>query len=117
MRIGTVRTEEARVFDSEAGYHQFHAAETQEPFGSFEIYWHQPANPPVWSDDDENSEPAGWYWRAGFNGGLPDGEPSGPFASSRQALEDADEWSPEFDPDWNVKTVKDDDDDCSLQAG
>ena len=40
---------------------------------------------------------AGWYWVAGFPGCLWDGEPSGPFATSRDAREDADEWVPEFD--------------------
>jgi hypothetical protein len=34
MIIGTVRPEEARVFDQYAGYHSFHAEETQEPYGS-----------------------------------------------------------------------------------
>lgn len=85
MIIGTVRPEEAKVFDQYAGYHQFHAEETQEPYGSFEIvFWDEPTNR------------AGWYWWACFPGCLPDGEPSGPFASSRQALQDADEWNPEF---------------------
>lgn len=93
MKIGTVRPEEARIFDQYADYHQFHAAETQEPYGSFEIFWHDGRRQ---SEDDEPL-PAGWYWHACFPGCIPDGEPSGPFASSRQALEDADEWHPEFD--------------------
>lgn len=32
---------------------------------------------------------AGWYWHACFPGCLPDGEPSGPFASEAEALADA----------------------------
>lgn len=101
MIIGTVRPEEARVSDQYAGYHQFHMEETQEPYGSFEIFWHNGPNKFA-AHVDEDGElveelPAGWYWHACFPGCLPDGEPSGPFASSRQALEDADPWHPEFD--------------------
>lgn len=81
MIIGTVRAEETSVHDTHEGYHPFHMEETQEPHGSFEIF-HQTR---------------GWYWAAGFPGCLHDGEPSGPFATSRQALEDADGWDPEFD--------------------
>jgi hypothetical protein len=104
MKIGTVRTEEARVYDSHAGYHQFHAPETQEPFGSFEVFWHDPTirvlrwvERDALLDDWRESEPAGWYWAAGFPGCLFDGEPSGPFAYSYQAHQDADEWSPDYD--------------------
>lgn len=95
MRIGTVRPEEARIFDSHAGFHQFHSEETQEPYGSFEIFWGDKAK----DDDGELIWPngEGWYWWACHPGCMPDGEVSGPFASSRQALEDADEWNPEFD--------------------
>ena len=32
--------------------------------------------------------PKGWYWQACFPGCLPDGEPSGPFDSEREAIED-----------------------------
>ena len=86
MIIGTVRPEEARVFDSHAGFHKFHADETQEAYGSFEVFWFESVhvNP-------------GWYWAAGFEGCLYDSEPCGPFASSQQAHEDADEWAPEYD--------------------
>lgn len=31
----------------------------------------------------------GWYWQAGFPGCMPDGEPSGPFASEKDAIDDA----------------------------
>lgn len=78
MKIGTVRLEEAKVFDSEAGYHRFHAEDGSE-FGSFEIFWAE-----------------GWYWHACFPGCMPDGDASGPFASSRQAMYDADEFHPDY---------------------
>jgi hypothetical protein len=93
MRIGTVRPEEAKVFDQFAGYHSFHAEESQEPCGSFHIFWQE------FEPESEDSEEiaAGWYWQSGFPGCLPDGDAMGPFASSRAALEDADEWNPEFD--------------------
>jgi hypothetical protein len=32
---------------------------------------------------------AGWYWWACFPGCLPDGDPSGPFATEAEALADA----------------------------
>jgi len=104
MIIGTVRPEEARVFDSCEGYHQFHAEKTQEPYGSFEVFWHdgghmveQDPDDSMPLDDWRDAEAAGWYWQACSPGCLPDGEPSGPFASSRQAHQDADEWSPDYD--------------------
>ena len=88
MIIGTVRIEEARVYDSHSGFHQFHADETQEPHCSFEVFWFESVH----------VEP-GWYWAAGFPGCLYDSEPTGPFAYSQQAHEDADEWAPEYDED------------------
>lgn len=77
MRIGTVRLEEAVVFDSHNGYHQFEDGETREPYSSFEIFW----------------EPGkGWFWWACFPGCIPNSEePNGPFASSSQAYYDAQE--------------------------
>ena len=99
MHIGTVRPEEARVFDSMEGFHKFHAKETQEPYGSFEVFWIDP-NDHDWRADPEYDEPvkAGWYWWSCFPRCLPDcEEPNGPFASSRQAHQDADEWSPDYD--------------------
>lgn len=95
MIIGTVRPEEARVFDSEAGYHQFHN-EDGTSYGSFEVFWHDGTS---MADDEYTTEephdPAGWYWRACFPGCLPDGEPFGPFANSRDAMYDADEYHPD----------------------
>jgi len=96
MRIGTVRPEEAKVYDSHAGYHRFHTDNAyeygpQEPYGSFEVFWEDGTN-----DFGDGPVPGGWYWAAGFPGCLYDGEPSGPFAYSQQAHEDADEWAPEY---------------------
>lgn len=100
MIIGTVRIEEARVYDSHAGYHQFHTAETQEPYGSFEVFWDDAdASYGIERNFDADGEPVrpGWYWWACSPGCIPDGEPAGPFAYSQQAHQDADEWSPEYD--------------------
>ena len=93
MRIGTVRAEEAKVFDDYAGYHSFHD-EDGETYGRFEVFWHEP---------DLNSEydccfwgKPGWYWWSCFEGCLPDSEPVGPFSTSLRAMCDADEFHPEF---------------------
>lgn len=86
MRIGTMRAEEAKVFDSDAGYHPFHN-ETGETYGSFEVYWSDGEQ-----DEDGSISGAGWYWIAQFPGCMPDGEASGPFATSTKARIDADEF-------------------------
>ena len=89
MIIGTVRPEEAKVFDSEAGFHRFLADDGSE-YGSFEVYWHTEDKDAHDDDDAELCELAsGWYWRSCFPGCLPDGEPNGPYARSRLAYEDA----------------------------
>jgi hypothetical protein len=36
---------------------------------------------------------AGWYWWACFPGCLPDGEPSGPFDTMQEAIDDARSYS------------------------
>jgi hypothetical protein len=97
MKIGTIRIEEARAYDSHAGHHQFHAPETQEPLGSFKVLWHdgdhmveRDGTDTMPLDDWREPEPAGWYWVEGPYA-------SGPFAYSYQAHQDADEWSPEYD--------------------
>ena len=95
MIIGTVRIEESKVYDSHGGYHQFHTDLTQKPFGSFEVFW-DPCDFPVFYDADGAPVKPGWYWWACFPGCIPDGEPCGPYASSQQAHEDADEWAPEY---------------------
>lgn len=95
--IGTVRIEEARTYDSEAGFHQF-KDESGEEYGSFEVFWSngeltpedQACEPDALADMTEEEWLApGWYWVACFPGCLPDGEPTGPFAYSQQAKADA----------------------------
>ena len=97
MIIGARRPEEARIFDSFQGYHSFHAEETQEPYGSLEVFFFDPLPKSACVEEVWETFDPGWYWHACFPGCLPDGEMSGPFGSSRDALEDADEWNPEFD--------------------
>jgi|TARA_R110000751_G_scaffold254443_1_gene353917 hypothetical protein len=105
MIIGTVRQEEAQAYDSHAGYHSFHAEETQEEHGSFEVFFMSAieikechADTAYSNVDWDNTFNPGWYWVACYPGYLPDSEsPNGPFAYSQQAHEDADEWSPEYD--------------------
>lgn len=97
MIIGTVRIEEARVYDSHEGFHQFHTEETQEPYGSFEVFWSDEHDLENTCDDEGNEYRPGWYWWPCSPGCLPDSDPIGPFAYSSQAHEDADEWSPEYD--------------------
>jgi len=101
MIIGSRRAEEARAHDSQSGYHTF-TSEAGESYGSFEVFWHNGGHmiepdegDDMPLDDWRDPEPAGWYWIAGFPGCMPDSEtPSGPFSSSREAREDADEnWS------------------------
>jgi hypothetical protein len=103
MIIGTIRPEEAHVLDSHEGYHYFHVAESQEAYGSFEVFWVPLQITNVYStdyddddDDDDQGEP-GWYWWSCRAGCLPDGHRTGPFGSSQKAHEDADEWSPAYD--------------------
>lgn len=93
MIIGTVQVDEARVFDSHEGYHVFHTEETQIEYGSFCVFW----------DDDTCgiANGPGWYWWACFPGCLPDSpDAAGPFATSRAAHKHADEWSPEYDAEF-----------------
>lgn len=96
MIIGTLRPEDARVFNSEEGYHSFHNEEG-ESYGAFEVFWHHGGHMVDPDEDDDmplddwrEAEKAGWYWHACFPGCIPDGDPSGPFASSREARADAD---------------------------
>lgn len=77
MIIGTVRPEEAKVFDSHGGFHRWPWS------GSFEVFWHDRENMETWR------LPSGWYWWACQPGCLPDGEPHGPFARSYLAFCDA----------------------------
>lgn len=98
MRIGTVRAGETAVFGDFRGYHRFHMEETQEPYGSFEVF-HADDYPPSQPGDEALKD--GWYWWACSAGCLPHSDPIGPFATSRQALQDADIWNPEFDDDYD----------------
>ena len=103
MIIGTVRLEEAIVFDSKQGYHSFTDHESKEPYGSFEVFWHggevidsmgyffAPSDYTQPLDTALSIETSGWYWWSCFAGCLPDGEKVGPFASSEQAYNDANE--------------------------
>ena len=120
MHIGTVRPEEARIFDSHEGYHQFHsdtiatALGCSATYGSFEIYfqWERETvdSEEYWWPEEAHLEREfaqcefvpGWYWRPCFPGCLPDGDPVGPFATSRHAHQHADEWSPEYEDDWGI---------------
>ena len=96
MIIGTVRLEEAIVFNDKQGFHSFTdnsfetGLATVEPYGSFEVFWFDA------EDEDidaymENKASSGWFWWSCFAGCLPDGEKIGPFASSEQAYNDANE--------------------------
>lgn len=89
MIIGAARAEECRVHDTHQGFHTFHKEETQEPYGSFEVFWDD-------GDISVRSEP-GWYWWTRLPGVDPEDEATGPFSTSRNAREDADPWAPEFD--------------------
>lgn len=99
MRVGTVRPEEARVFDSEAGYHHFHN-EDGTTYGSYEVFWDDAdvsehgGDARNYDGDGEPIKP-GWYWWACSPGCLPDGEAHGPFATSTRAMYDADEYHPD----------------------
>lgn len=96
MIIGTVRKEEAIVFDSKQGYHSFTDTSfetglaTVEPYGSFEVFWYDAEDEDIESYM-ENKASTGWYWWACFPGCMPDSEKVGPFASSQQAYDDANE--------------------------
>lgn len=103
MKIGTMRVEEAKVFNSHEGYHRFHDEHNCE-FGSFEVYWQDEV-----CDTDRHETrgtnlcdvnvciiAGGWYWASGFPGCLYDGDPVGPFATGLDALCDADEWHPDY---------------------
>jgi hypothetical protein len=62
-----------------SGYHPF-CDDAGSEHGSFEVFY--------FADNGED-ESAGWYWHACFPGCIPDGDPSGPFVTSREAYDDA----------------------------
>lgn len=74
------------------GYHRFGRKPHQS--GSFFVGWYDKGevvvSNPGWTDEPLD---AGWYWVAQFPGCMPDGEPSGPFDTSKQAYDDAQEYS------------------------
>ena len=66
--------------------------------GSFEVYEmdqqdcdEQNAEMAEFGYDKDDYFQPGWYWRACFPGCLPDGDPSGPFDSEEEAIQDAQE--------------------------
>lgn len=61
--------------DCKCGFHRF-----KPDLGLFEVFW---------TDGDSADFAEGFYWWACFPGCLPDGEPVGPFNSSKEAYEDA----------------------------
>tara|TARA_Y100001951_G_scaffold74372_1_gene61348 strand:- start:167 stop:439 length:273 start_codon:yes stop_codon:yes gene_type:complete len=89
MIVGARRVEEAKVFDGDAGYHQFHT-EDGTPYGSFEVFWCDANGEIIDGMAIEQTKP-GWYWWACSPGCTPDGEPNGPFGSSQAARADAEE--------------------------
>lgn len=66
-----------------AGFHKF-VDENGEQYGSFEVFYQDDS-----TEDGMEAAQGGWYWWSAFPGCLPDGEPCGPFPSSRDALRDA----------------------------
>ena len=100
MQIGTVRPEEARIFNRHEGFHRFHD-DAGEEYGSFEIFWHDGQDSEYVTEYDadtgqhETLDP-GWYWWACFPGCLPDGDAMGPAASSLDAMLNADELHPDY---------------------
>lgn len=75
------------------GYHRFQGEEYHEhgsgDYGSFEVFW-EAADIVVTNAEGEVVKP-GWYWWACFPGCMPDGEAIGPFATSQEAYNNAQE--------------------------
>jgi hypothetical protein len=72
-------------------YHQFIDSDSDAEYGSFEVFQGGPG-----TDTAGLLTGPGWYWWACFPGCMPDGEPSGPFATEAEAIADAQggaEWS------------------------
>ena len=61
-------------------YQPFIDHETGETYGSFCL---------LKVDSDHPFISEGWYWQAGFEGCLPDGDLQGPFDTEREAYADA----------------------------
>tara|TARA_R100001594_G_scaffold36962_1_gene66851 strand:+ start:61 stop:276 length:216 start_codon:yes stop_codon:yes gene_type:complete len=66
-------------------YHQFIDEETKEPYGSFEVFYYSDS-----TGLPTRIGPKGFYWWSCFPGCMPDNtDPSGPFKTHHEALEDA----------------------------
>lgn len=70
-------------------YHQFQSDGVE--YGSFEVFPHDGKDTVTFDDGSQShfGMTTGWYWWACFPGCLPDGEPSGPFDSEKDAINDA----------------------------
>ena len=77
-----VPTALANMFE---GYHSFHN-EDGEAHGSYQVFF-----------EDGSIGERGWYWASGFPGCLFDGDPVGPFVTSREARDDADPYAPAYE--------------------
>lgn len=83
-------TEPDKSADAFAGFSPF-MDDNGNDYGSFEVFW--------WEEPDDDAlrneafsnglGGTGWYWQSGFPGCLPDGEPNGPWLTSRDAYENA----------------------------
>jgi hypothetical protein len=71
-------------------YHEF-ISEDGTRCGSFEVFYLDAGTIAAESLTDEEGTPLepGFYWWACFPGCLPDGEPSGPYQTEEEAIEDA----------------------------
>lgn len=65
-----------------SGFHGFRGASKAERHGSFEVFYQA-------ADEETVDWEPGWYRWACYPGCLPDGEPSGPFDTAKQAWENA----------------------------
>jgi len=77
-------------FDHYAGYHSF-KADDGSAYGSFEVFYMDRTDARIAVEADRAHDPdapptrCGWYWHACVPGCMPDGEPMGPYTSSRAA--------------------------------
>ena len=68
-----------------------------------EVFWNAPGCASIILDDGTAAE-TGWYWWSCFPGCMPDGEPSGPFATQAEALADARDGCDDDDDDMEVQS-------------
>jgi hypothetical protein len=76
--------------NEKASYHQFRLPESDlsgEWFGSFEVFWANKGD--LGQAEDGSPEPSGWYWQSCQPGCLPDGDAIGPFDTSEEAYDAA----------------------------